>query len=147
MQYKYAKIRCVTKASYPSRNATTLLVSMPDLDRGNRIKALREERHLTQPALAERIGVTLRAYQEWEAGGGIRWMNAKRLASALCSTPDYVMSGPTPEPEPAELSQLDRIEDELRLLRAESAARDAEVLARIEALAQTIRASQRSRPR
>ena len=35
---------------------------------GRRIKELRETLGLTQPAFAERIGVTKRAVQEWEAG-------------------------------------------------------------------------------
>jgi len=35
---------------------------------GRRIKELREVLNLTQPAFAEKIGVTKRAVQEWEAG-------------------------------------------------------------------------------
>lgn len=116
---------------------------MADLERGERIKELREELHLTQPTVAERVGVTLRAYQEWEAGGGIAWENAKRLARVLGVTPDYIMSGDPVPRVTLDGSQLDRIEsavsdldEQIRLFRVEAAARDMEVLKRLdEALA------------
>lgn len=96
-----------------TRRATTLLAQVADLERGDRIKQLREGRHLTQPVVAERVGVTLRGYQEWEAGGGIQWENAKRLAKVLGSNPDYVMSGERAETPDLSHSQLDRIEADL----------------------------------
>src|SRR4051794_39121082 len=73
--------RFAASSSRRTRRASTLLAQMAELARGERIKQLREDRHLTQPAVAEAVGVTLRAYQAWEATGGIRWGNAKKLAA------------------------------------------------------------------
>jgi hypothetical protein len=42
-------------------------------ERGDRIRELRAG--IPQPRIADQVGVTLRAYQEWEAGGGIGWDN------------------------------------------------------------------------
>lgn len=90
---------------------------MADLERGERIKELRLARHLTQPAVAEAIGVTLRGYQKYEAGGGIKWDNAKALAKFFRVDPDYLMSGPKTETPDlsrnGQPSQLDRIEAKL----------------------------------
>jgi hypothetical protein len=92
----------------------------------------------------------LRAYQEWEAGGGIQWANAKKLAKVLGTLADYIMSGAMSndlQPSPSMFAmgngggQLDRIEqkldvlvDEINRLRAEATIRDAEAQRRIEAL-------------
>lgn len=46
-----------------------------------------------QPVIAERVGVTLRAYQAWEAGGGIGWENLIRLAKALDVSEEYLLYG------------------------------------------------------
>jgi transcriptional regulator with XRE-family HTH domain len=81
---------------------------MQDLERGQRIKDARHAKRLTQPAvvqlLRERAGaevVTLRGYQSWESGGGIRWENAKVLADVLGLDAERIMSGePTPTPNP-----------------------------------------------
>lgn len=101
--------------SRSARSAATLLAQVADIERGARIKELRKALHLTQPALADEVGVTLRALQEWEAGGGISWDNAKRLAATLGTETDYVFNGErgdTPQPF-GEKSQLDRIEAQL----------------------------------
>ena len=116
---------------------------MADLQRGDRIKELREQRHLTQPVVADRVGVTLRAYQEWEAGGGIQWENAKRLAKVLSSNPDFIMSGErkdTPNLAAVEGSgdALKRIENKLEKIdqRLETMLKGDEIIAAIrEALA------------
>lgn len=78
---------------------------------GARIKQLRGR--VPQPVIADRVGVTLRAYQAWEAGGGIAWDNLIKLAAVLSeitgtkiSESDIIEQHPA-EPEP---SQLDRIE-------------------------------------
>jgi len=78
--------------------------SLMDEERGQRIKALRDRRHLSQPAvvegldkLARRKVVTLRGYQTWEAGGGIRWENVKVLAAFHQVEPDYILTGQEPE--------------------------------------------------
>lgn len=102
------------------RSVDTLRAQMADLSRGQRIKDLRESRHLTQEAIAERLGVTLRGYQAWEAGGGIKWDNVKRLATFHKVNPDFVMNGPDETGEAsANATQLDRIEMKLDLLTAQ----------------------------
>ena len=88
---------------------------MADLERGQRIKELRESRHLTQEAMAETLDVTLRGYQEWEAGGGIKWDNVKKLAKFHKVDADFLMNGPqleTPDPF-GDADQLNRIERRL----------------------------------
>jgi transcriptional regulator with XRE-family HTH domain len=115
-----AKARYVNMSSRRPRSVTTLLAQMADLARGERIKALREERHLSQPAvldlLEKRAGakvVTLRGYQSWEAGGGIRWENTKVLADVFEVSPEWIMSGrETAELEtPSPFAQADQVQD------------------------------------
>jgi transcriptional regulator with XRE-family HTH domain len=61
---------------------------------GARIADAREERRLTQPTVADRVGVSLRAYQNWEAGHTrIAWANLGRLAAVLGVSEDYLLSG------------------------------------------------------
>ena len=102
---------CIPGTWRGPRKASTLLAQMADLERGQRIKELRESRHLTQEAMADKLGVTLRGYQEWEAGGGIKWENVKKLAKQHGVEADFLMNGPKPEtPDLLGASQLDRIE-------------------------------------
>lgn len=94
-----------------------------DTDRGQRIKLLREQKHLSQPAVVEQLEklhgapvVTLRGYQTWEAGGGLRWEKLKVLAQLHHVTPDYILSGEhPPEQPPAEEpdlhERLDKLEE------------------------------------
>jgi transcriptional regulator with XRE-family HTH domain len=95
---------------------------MEDLARGERIKALRRARRLTQPAVVELLEdhagasvVTLRGYQAWEAGGGIRWDNAKLLADVLGVDAEQLMTGAEGPPSPLDSrdGQLNRIESVL----------------------------------
>jgi transcriptional regulator with XRE-family HTH domain len=105
-------------------------MAQADADRGERIKWLREKKlHLTQEAMADKVGVTLRGYQEWEAGGGIKWKNATKLAELGDVTPDWLMSGEREVPDLSVLmngdgsqSQLDRIEEVQQQILAEIAA-------------------------
>ena len=106
------------------RSLTTLLAQMADLERGARIRELRQAKHLTQPAVAELVGVSLRAYQAWEGGGGIAWDNVKLLAETLDADADFILSGPRSTSNgDAAPTQLDRIErlltEVLDLLRAQ----------------------------
>jgi hypothetical protein len=81
-------------------------------ERGNvasRIKALRGPR--PQPLIAAEVGVTLRAYQSWEAGGGIAWPNLQRLAEIHGVSTNWLEHGD--EKPHAARSQLDRIEHKL----------------------------------
>lgn len=149
MKTRYAQKPYAPGTSRGPRRATTLLAQMADLERGDRIRELREQRHLTQPVVADRVHVTLRAYQEWEAGGGIQWENAKRLAKVLGATPDFIMSGePRETPDLStngQPSQLDRIEEELagikQMLESSDAAAKvlADVVNRLEEAAESTR--------
>jgi transcriptional regulator with XRE-family HTH domain len=111
-----------------------------------RIRDLRGPR--PQRVIADLVGVTLRAYQAWEGGGGINWDNVQQLASAFNVTEEFLLYGRTEAaPDP---SQLDRIEakldqlleaaavlsqldERLRLLEAQALADAAEELAQSEA--------------
>lgn len=86
---------------------------MEDLARGERIKALRMGRRLTQPAVVElleqRAGaqvITLRGFQSWESGGGIRWENAKLLADVFEVDVEYLMTGREDQPGVADLGRM-----------------------------------------
>ena len=67
------------------------MAEQPDTARAQRIRRLRGDR--TQPAVAEDAGVTLRAYQGWEAGHGIGKSNRAKLAQALRTSVAYIMEG------------------------------------------------------
>lgn len=60
-----------------------LEMALRQVGMGRRIRELRKKLGLTQPEVADRVGVTLRAYQEWEAGGGIGGPNLRKLAEVL----------------------------------------------------------------
>jgi hypothetical protein len=78
-------------------------------DVASRIRALRGAR--PQPQIAGEVGVTLRAYQEWEAGGGIAWPNLLKLAEVHRVSTSWLEHGDE-QPKGAH-SQLDRIEQKL----------------------------------
>lgn len=111
---KDALQKFVPGSSRGPRNARTLLLQMAmEAERqkeiGARIKELRGR--IPQPVIAEKVGVTLRAYQAWEAGGGIAWDNYGKLADAFGVDEDYLLYGE--REEPGDVSQLDRIEAKL----------------------------------
>lgn len=94
---------------------------------GRHIARLRARKRLTQPAAAERVGVALRTYQQWEGGVSLPyWRNLERLADVLDTTPEHILTGETAAPPapPAPTygdfdARLDRLEDKMdRLLRA-----------------------------
>jgi transcriptional regulator with XRE-family HTH domain len=64
-----------------------------DEARAQRIKDLRKAKRLTQPELADKVGVSLRAAQEWEYGGGIDRSHEKALARALGVSVDVLLHG------------------------------------------------------
>lgn len=81
---------------------------------GRRIAQLRERAHLTQEAAADKAGVTLRAYQKWEAGGGIQYANLQKLADALGTTVEQI-TGDAETPNPFQLSdQINGVNEEFR---------------------------------
>lgn len=77
---------------------------------GERLRELRGAK--TQPAIADAVGVTLRAYQHWEAGGGISWDNLQGLAEHFGVTENYILYGTNEGPGHRQ-EQLDRIEEKL----------------------------------
>lgn len=100
-----AKAKYAIGSSRGSRSAHTLLLQMARdaeklADQGQRIKQLREamrtaeNKRVTQPVVAEAVGVTPRAYQEWESGrGDMKPENVKALADFFETTPDYIEYG------------------------------------------------------
>ncbi len=70
-----------------------------------RLKELRGAR--PQPLVAAEVGVSLRAYQQWEAGGGIAWSNVQALAEFYGVSPQWLLNGE--EPAATDPGQSDRV--------------------------------------
>lgn len=122
-QSSLATPRYAPTSSRRAAKASTLLLRMADLERGQRIRQLRDHRSeergrlVTQPEVADAVGVTLRAVQDWEAGKGIKLEHAKKLAAYYGVSQHWLMYGEQDSPNnlPAEdSSQLDRIEQQLQ---------------------------------
>jgi transcriptional regulator with XRE-family HTH domain len=108
----------VPGTSRKARTARTLLLRMAaDEARAERIRHLkREHPELTWQAIADQVGVTLRAAQSWQEKGSISYGNAKKLASVLGEDVDFIMRGPRSEtPDLLGVAGLDEL-----LLRMES---------------------------
>lgn len=100
--------------SQRARSARTLALQMAmeeerQREVGARIKELRGPR--PQPLVADAVHVTLRAYQAWEAGGGIAWENLQALAKFFEVSENYLLYGAEVPRGPE--TQLDRIEIKL----------------------------------
>lgn len=119
---------------------------------GERIAEAREARRLTQPVVADRVGVSLRAYQNWEAGATrVAWTNLPKLAQILGITEDYLLSGDGDAPGlavPTDLNQqfaeidarLANIEEMLtQLLGRQPGAQEAEIAKAIGRIAEGVR--------
>ena len=96
------------------RNARTLAAYMALRNReiGERIAALRQAKgNPPQEIVAQKLGVSHRSYQSWEAGDTKpSWRNLAKLARYYGTSEEVILRGDAikpPEPEP---SQLDRIE-------------------------------------
>lgn len=90
---------------------------------GERIKELRGPR--PQPHVADQVGVTLRAYQAWEAGeSGLAWANLRKLAEFFGVSENYLLYGSEEPAGPSD--QLQRIEEKLDRLLAQWAVRETE---------------------
>jgi transcriptional regulator with XRE-family HTH domain len=76
-----------------SRRGHTLRLQMADAERGERIRALKKLRRRKQQQVADAVGVTLRAYQEWEAGGGLKDENLDALAQFFEVSRSYITDG------------------------------------------------------
>ena len=123
------------------RNARTLAAYMALRNReiGERIAALRKAKgNPPQEIVAQRIGVANRSYQSWEAGDTKpSWRNLEKLAKFYGVTEEWVLLGDVAQTDSNQaVTQLDRIEaaltaleEQVRLMRAETAARDAEIAA------------------
>lgn len=128
------KAKFIPGTSRATRTPLTLLRQMAQdaeklAEQGARIKALREQmrtdegKKVTQPNVADAVGVSLRGYQNWEAGdGGLRPENVMALAKFFDTTEEYIEYGDrraeqTPdlvsELGSGDVSQLDRIEAKL----------------------------------
>jgi hypothetical protein len=59
-----------------------------------RLRTLRGRR--PQTVIAAGVGVSLRAYQQWEAGGGIAWHNLDALAKLHSVSTEWLLSGAEP---------------------------------------------------
>lgn len=126
----YAQGGYVHGSSQSAGTLATLRLRMADLERGRRIKSLRQAKaartghKVTQPQMAEACGVTLRAAQEWEYGGGIDDDHLPKLLDFLETDADYLLRGNEDPPADApdlmdrlqsspRAEQLDRIERKL----------------------------------
>lgn len=103
----------MASTSQITKNLHTVLGQMADLERGKRIKGLREgtidrqtpipsPRYLKQRQVIEGVEemtggaffVTIRGYQDWERTGGIKFENAVLLAQLYSVDPDWLFFGP-----------------------------------------------------
>jgi transcriptional regulator with XRE-family HTH domain len=113
---------------------------------------LREKQSLSQEEAARRIGIGLRQLQRWEAGESMpRATNLAQAALAYGVSPsvfydedEWTGSGNGTSPAAPDGDLLDRLaelEEQVRLVRAEMAAHDAEELKRNEEVLRAIRES------
>jgi transcriptional regulator with XRE-family HTH domain len=97
-----------------------------------RIKRARKEAGLAQPAMAELLGVIPRTVQNYE-NDHVPWGRIRDIAEITGRSTRWLLHGDeTQEEGGALLAALTEIEDQVRLLRTETAARDAEVLKRLD---------------
>jgi transcriptional regulator with XRE-family HTH domain len=93
------------------RIAAQLDAQMTEAERERQLQVAQRVRELrgvrTQQWVADKIGVTLRAYQAWEAGGGIAGPNIAALAKLYDVPEDFIVYGSERRATP---DQLDRIE-------------------------------------
>lgn len=95
------------------------------VERAQRIKQLREESPYTQAALADKVGVTPRAYQRWEEGGGIEWEHLEKLAEIHDVDVMWIHKaagrGPTPDPFATESGEESELAEQIGELQSETA--------------------------
>ncbi len=65
---------------------------MADYARGERLKELREAKHLSQEEAAHQIGVSTKAYRTWEKGGKMKWPNAKSAGRVLGASAETLVT-------------------------------------------------------
>lgn len=84
-----------------------------DLERGQRVRDLIEDRHTTQAAVARALKVADRSVKRWVDGETISPENAQRLAIFLQSTPAYIQYGLGNRDSIGDLNKLGQIEAKL----------------------------------
>lgn len=104
----------VNSALRQPRSARTVLLRMArDQARAERIDQLKQGRpDLTWQAIADYLGVTVRAAQAWRETGAISYVNARKLADLFEVDVLWLLQGAGDGPA-ATASQLDRIESML----------------------------------
>src|SRR3954469_15518212 len=109
----------VSSRSKPWPRSVAIEMALEQRAIGRRIAELREDRRLTQPVVADRVGVSLRAYQKWEAGTSApAWRNLEQLAEVFGVSADYLLGAVQEHRQDAQ-DQLDRMEAELAAIRVE----------------------------
>lgn len=106
---------------------------MADVTRGDRLRRLREQRHISQEEAAHNIGVTTKTYGLWERGARIRWKNAVQAGAFYGVDPDELVTREvtTGAPFATESAEVLRAVEELR---REVAAMKMELLTAVAAL-------------
>jgi len=92
---------------WPRTPRTLLLRMAQDEERAGRIRDLKQAHPgLRWQAIADHVGVTMRAAQSWQEKGEISYENAKKLAELFDVDVDFIMrgvQGPTQDPFPTEV--------------------------------------------
>ena len=102
----------------PSPGLLAALEKERKLQIAERIRELRQNSPYTQEAIAERLGVTVRAYQKQEKTGGVSYENVEKLAGLHGVETDWILRGDKPATPDLlganhDGSQLDRMEKQL----------------------------------
>src|SRR3954453_11637991 len=74
------------------------------IGQANRLRELRARR--SQRWVAMQLGITDRAVQAWEAGGGISGENVEALAKLYGVTPDFIEHGVDRRPTPDQVAEM-----------------------------------------
>lgn len=77
------------------------------MTKGERIKAARERRGLTQSALAEKMGIPYQSISQWERNvRNPKYETVKKIAAALDCDPEWLQTGVTDKEFRASLEEL-----------------------------------------
>lgn len=87
---------------------------MADFARGERLRQLREARHLSQEDAAHELNVSVKTVRSWEKGSGIRWPNAQAAGDFYGVDPETLIRREGREDTPDVLSALTPDSDLLR---------------------------------
>lgn len=124
---------------------------MADHARGEKLRRLRESRHLSQEDAAHEIGVSAKTLRAWEKGGPIRWENAKAVAAFYEVEAVELVTREIPDFPPDDFSekqasgQLSTLRGEISELGDQIAALEATLLAELAQIRSVQEDSQPSR--